>query len=140
MTGDMGMTYDEAAIAARLDRKFAIESARGWRPIKGQPLVGRVLDITHVPAESKDRSNYNMWIIEPTTYLGAPLPDSDCVAIHAFHQVLSDALTAIDAKVGSLIAVRYEGAVEKPNEDGVMETAYHHYTAVDVEKLMEDNA
>lgn len=96
------------SIEDRLDHE-----AVGWRPEPGDKLIGTIISI--------DEGTSGEW--GPYPLLEVEQGDGTCIALHAFHSVLRNAIASKRPQVGDTIGVKYIGKVN-PKGGG---NAYENY-------------
>ena len=94
------MNATEEDWAAELARK-ASTSAEGWKPEKGEVIVGTVIDVEFFTGEY---GTYPIITVETT--------DGQEVNIHGFHTVLKNEIVKKRPQAGDKIAVAYHGKKE----------------------------
>jgi hypothetical protein len=84
--------------------------AEGWRPEPGDILRGDVVDVTMAEDRFNARKRYPIVTI-------ARQEDGEKVAVHAFHQVLQNALRSVRPMPGDSLAIKYTGRKARKGDD-----------------------
>jgi hypothetical protein len=92
------------SIEDRLDR----EPAAGWRPEKGDQVVGTIVEIGEAPGT--DWGPYPVLTIDKSDGTGE-------VAVHAFHSVLKREIEAKQPTEGDKIGIRYLGKAQGAKQE-----------------------
>lgn len=90
-----------------LEDRINAEPAAGWKPEKGDSVIGEIVSISEAPG-----TNWG-----PYPLIEIEKDDGTAVAVHAFHGVLKGELERLAPNEGDRIGIKYLGKKQGTNQE-----------------------